>query len=279
MVQMGRSAREGTIMPPRPDRFEGKTAVVIAAGSGIGAATARALAAEGARVVVADLSARRGREVEESIRSSGAEALSLKMDAADPEGVHAAISLAVDRWGRLDILHNNAGYTTIAPVDEISVDEWNRVLAVNLTGTFLGLKYALTVMRRQEGGSIVNTASISGLFGDFGLAAYNAAKAGVINLTRAAALENASHNVRVNCVCPGGIDTRVSAILAPGREEEFRRTMGAAHPLGRMGRPEEIAATVLFLASDEASFVTGAAIVVDGGVTVHTGLPRLPRHA
>jgi meso-butanediol dehydrogenase / (S,S)-butanediol dehydrogenase / diacetyl reductase len=263
-------------MVTRAGRFEGRSAVVVAAGSGIGAATARGLAAEGARVVVADLSGRRAEGVEESIRSAGGEAISIKMDAADPDGVRAAIDLVLARWGRIDVLHNNAGFTTVAPLEEIDLETWNRILAVNLTGTFLGMKHAIPPMRRQGGGAIVNTASISGLAGDFGVAAYNAAKAGVINLTRAAALENARHGIRVNCVCPGGIDTRVSAILAPGREDEFRRRMGAAHPIGRMGRPEEVAAAVLFLASDEASFVSGEAVVVDGAVSAQTGLPPFP---
>jgi meso-butanediol dehydrogenase/(S,S)-butanediol dehydrogenase/diacetyl reductase len=263
-------------MATRTGRFEGKSAVVVAAGSGIGAATARGLAAEGARVVIADLSGRRAEEVEQSIRSGGGEAISIKMDAADPDGVRASIELALTRFGRIDVLHNNAGFTTVAPLEEIDLETWNRILAVNLTGTFLGMKYAIPPMRRQGGGAIVNTASISGLAGDFGIAAYNAAKAGVINLTRAAALENARHGIRVNCVCPGGIDTRVSAILSPGREDEFRRRMGAAHPIGRMGRPEEVAAAVLFLASDEASFVSGEALVADGAVSVQTGLPPLP---
>jgi len=135
----------------------------------------------------------------------------------------------------------------------------------------------LPSMRKTGKGVVINTASISGIGGDYGLSSYNAAKAGVINLTRSAALENAKHNIRVNCVCPGAINTRVAQILAKERADEFRRLQGQAHPIGRMGEPEEIANTVLFLASDEASFITGAAIVVDGGVTAHTGLPSLPR--
>ncbi len=258
-------------------KLDGRVAMVTAGGAGIGAATAKLLAQEGAAVVIADLSGRRAKEVAEGIEALGGKACWIKMDASDPQGVQATIKLALDTYGRLDILHNNAGYTEVAPLEELSLESWERILAVTLTSTFLGMKYALPVMRQQGQGAIVNTASISGMGGDWGLGAYNAAKAGVINLTRTAALENAPYNIRVNCVCPGGINTRVASILGKGREEEFRQTMGKAHPLGRMGEPEEVAQAVLFLASDEASFITGAALVVDGGVLAHTGLPRLPR--
>jgi meso-butanediol dehydrogenase/(S,S)-butanediol dehydrogenase/diacetyl reductase len=137
------------------------------------------------------------------------------------------------------------------------------------------MKYCLPIMRQQGKGAIVNTASISGTGGDYGLSSYNAAKAGVINLTRAVAIENAKYNIRANCVCPGAINTRVAQVLGKERAEEFRRLQADAHPLGRMGEPDEIANAVLFLASDEASFITGAMIVADGGVTAHTGLPDL----
>ena len=150
-------------------------------------------------------------------------------------------------------------------------------MAVTLTSTFLGMKYCIPIMRQQGGGSIINTASVSGTGGDYGLSSYNAAKAGVINLTRAAAIENAQFNIRANCVCPGAINTRAAQILGGDRADEFRRIQAKAHPLGRMGEPEEIANTVLFLASEEASFITGAAIMVDGGVTAGTGLPNMFR--
>jgi meso-butanediol dehydrogenase / (S,S)-butanediol dehydrogenase / diacetyl reductase len=253
--------------------LEGRVAIITAGGAGIGAATARRFAQEGAAVVVADLSGRRADETAAAITAGGGRAASLKMDAADPEGVQAAIRKALDAFGRLDILFNNAGMAEAAPLDDISLESWNRVIAVTLTGTFLGMKYALPVMRRRGRGVIINTASISGTGGDYGLSSYNAAKAGVINLTRAAALENARHNIRVNCVCPGAINTRAAQILGGDRADEVRRVQAAAHPLGRIGEPEEIANTVRFLASDEASFITGAAIVVDGGLTAHTGLP------
>jgi meso-butanediol dehydrogenase/(S,S)-butanediol dehydrogenase/diacetyl reductase len=256
-----------------PGSLTGRTAIVTAGGAGIGAATARRFAQEGANVVIADLSGRRAGETAAAITAGGGQAVSIKMDVADPAGTQATIRLAVDTFGRLDILFNNAGLAEVAPLDEISLESWNRVIAVTLTGTFLGMKYALPVMRRQGSGVIVNTASISGTGGDYGLSSYNAAKAGVINLTRAAALENARFSIRVNCVCPGAINTRAAQILGGARADEVRRVQAAAHPVGRIGEPEEIASTVRFLVSDEASFITGATIVVDGGLTAHTGLP------
>ena len=255
----------------------GRVAVVTAGGSGIGAATARRFAREGVRVLVADLSSRRAEAVATEITSTGARAEWLKMDAADPDGAQAAVRRALDTWGRLDIMVNNAGHAEVAPLDEITLEGWNRVLAVTLTGAFLGMKYCLPVMRRQGGGAIVNTASISGTAGDYGLSSYNAAKAGVINLTRSAAIENARHGIRVNRVCPGTIDTRAPELLGGPRADEIRRVQAQANPIGRMGQADEIASAILFLASEEASFIAGAAIVVDGGLTAHTGLPPIRR--
>jgi meso-butanediol dehydrogenase/(S,S)-butanediol dehydrogenase/diacetyl reductase len=254
-------------------RFEGHVAIVTAAGSGIGAATAKRLAAEGARLVVADLSGTRAQATAQAIAAAGSDAAWLKMDAAEPPAVEATVALALSRWGRLDVLVNNAGYGEPALLCDTSIESWNRTLAVTLTSVFLGLKHALPVMRRQGRGAVVNTASVSGIAGDIGMPAYNAAKAGVVNLTRAAALECAGQGIRVNCVCPGGIDTRVTQILAGDRADELRRTMAAVHPLQRMGSAEEIAAAIAFLASDEASFITGAALVADGGLTAASGLP------
>jgi meso-butanediol dehydrogenase/(S,S)-butanediol dehydrogenase/diacetyl reductase len=255
-------------------KLDGRVAIMTAGGSGIGAATARRFAQEGAAVVIADLSGKRAEEVAKGITASGGKAVWIKMDVADPDGIQATIKLARDTFGgRLDIMFNNAGAAEVGSVEETSLESWNRVMAVTLTGTFLGMKYCLPIMRAQGKGAIINTASVSGTAGDYGLSSYNAAKAGVINLTRSAAIENAKLGIRVNCVCPGGINTRVAQILGKGREDEFRQMQAEVHPLGRMGEPEEIANTVLFLASDEASFITGEAIVVDGGVSAHTGFP------
>jgi meso-butanediol dehydrogenase / (S,S)-butanediol dehydrogenase / diacetyl reductase len=247
--------------------------VVTAGGAGIGAATALKFAREGAAVVVADISGTRAAEVAASVSDQGGTAEPLKMDASDPEGVQAAIRLALDKWGRLDVMFNNAGLGSVESLEMMALETWSRIIAVSLTSTFLGIKYSLPVMRNQGGGSIVNTASISGKRGDYGMSAYNAAKAGVINLTRAAALENARYNIRINCVCPGAINTRVSELLGGQDAIAFRNRL-AQNPAGRIGEPEEIANAVLFLASDEASFMNGSAVVVDGGLTAHTGLPH-----
>jgi meso-butanediol dehydrogenase/(S,S)-butanediol dehydrogenase/diacetyl reductase len=254
-------------------RLEGKVAIVTAGGSGIGAATARRFAGEGASVVIVDLSGTRAGEIATEIVKGGGTARWLKMDASDPEGMQAAIRLAMDSWGRLDVMFNNAGMGTVEPIEAMTLETWNRTLAVTLTSVFLGIKYSLPIMRKQGGGSIVNTASISGTAGDYGMSAYNAAKAGVINLARAAALENAKYGIRVNCVCPGATNTRVSQLLGGNDVEGFRRKLGQ-NPIGRIGEPEEIANAVLFLASDEASFITGTTIVADGGLTAHSGLPH-----
>ena len=260
-----------------PARFAGQVAIVTAGGSGIGAATARRFAGEGAAVVVADLSGTRATAVAAEITASGGRAAAIKMDASDSDAVARTQRLALDTFGRLDVMVNNAGLAEPAPLHEITLESWNRVIAVTLTSVFLGMKHCVPIMRAQGRGVIVNTASISGTGGDYGLSSYNAAKAGVINLTRSAALENARHNIRVNCVCPGFIDTRASQILGGARADEVRRQHAAVHPIGRVGEAGEIASTVLFLASDEASFITGAAIVADGGLTAHTGLPHFQR--
>ncbi len=253
-------------------RFENKVAFVTAGGSGIGASTARSLAREGANVMVADLSGRRAQEVCKSITEQGADAIWLKGDAGDADSVQEMIKRTLDRWGRLDVAINNAGLGLPKALEQLTLEEWNETLRVTTTSVFLSLKHVLPIMRQQGGGAVVNTGSVSGLKGDYGMSAYNAAKAGVVNLTRAAALEVAADGIRVNCVCPGAIQTRVAKLLGGDREQELVKEMGDCHPLRRMGQPEEVAELILFLASDAASFITGMAYSVDGGMTAHSGM-------
>ncbi len=276
------------------ERFAGQVALVTGAASGIGAATARRFAREGARVVVADIDEAGAARVAAEIGRAGGSALAVRADVADPEQVRGMIERAADAFGRLDVLHNNATRVETGQIERLTLEGWNRTLAVNLTATFLGIKYAAPLMRGQGGGAIVNTASISGLAGDWGLAAYNAAKAGVINLTRTAALELAGDGIRVNCVCPGAVATPLLGSLLgdnepvphwaaadggrrgiPGDEQRkrFRERLERAHPLGRLGTADEIAAVACFLASADAAFVTGAAFVADGGIMAYTSIP------
>jgi meso-butanediol dehydrogenase/(S,S)-butanediol dehydrogenase/diacetyl reductase len=189
--------------------------------------------------------------------------------------VDALVADAVQAFGGLDILFNNAGIGSFANAVDLAVEDWRRVIDVDLSSVFYGCKAAIPALRARGGGSIINTASISGLAGDFSFAAYNAAKAGVINLTRSVAIDHARENIRVNAVCPGPVDTPIIAGI--NDLQGVREAWDARVPMGRFARPEEIAAVVAFLATDDASYMTGSILAVDGGVTAHTGQPDLPR--
>jgi meso-butanediol dehydrogenase/(S,S)-butanediol dehydrogenase/diacetyl reductase len=249
------------------NKLDNKVSLITGAASGIGAATARLFAAQGAAVVVADVDEAGGERVAREIGASG---VFYRVDVSEPGQVEAMVQFAVDRFGRLDILHNNvASAGAVAPVGEIPIDAWNRAIAVSLSGVFHGMRFALPRMAAQGGGVIINTASVSGLAADYLLGAYNAAKAGVINLTRTAAIEYARKNIRVNAVCPGSVAT--PPLVGALGEGEGMRLLEDRHPIGRLGLPEEIARVVLFLASDDASFMTGSIVVADGGISAHTG--------
>lgn len=244
--------------------FEGKVALVTGAASGIGRATAVAFAGAGAAVVVADRDVERGEETVALARAAGGRAVFQRCDVASETEVAALVARAVSEYGRLDFAHNNAGINSLA-VDEWETPHWQRSLEVNLTGVMLCMRAEAEVMLKQGSGSIVNTASINGLVGNPSQPAYTATKHAVVGLTRHGALRWARKGIRVNCVCPGVIDTPMVEGVAS--RPEIRKIMEGMTPLGRFGRPEEVAAGVLWLCSDAASFVTGHPLVIDGGAT------------
>jgi NAD(P)-dependent dehydrogenase (short-subunit alcohol dehydrogenase family) len=250
-------------------RIAGKRAIITGAGMGIGRATALRFAREGARVGIIDINPRAAEEVVSLISASGGEALSLIADVSDEDQVAHAVAQAVARWGGLDIVVANAGVELVgedARADELKKEVWDRTLAVNLTGVFLACKHGIRALLASGGGSVVCTASPTGLFGSAaGFSAYSASKAGVYGLTRVMANDYARHGIRVNAVIPGFTNTPMTKYFMESDQE--REGLLHTIPMGRPGEPDEVAAVMLFLASDEASYVTGAAWASDGGMT------------
>ncbi len=246
-------------------RFEGKVALVTGAGSGIGRATALAFAGENAKVVIADIAVDGGEETVRLIREAGGEAIFVKTDVSQENEVKSLIDTTIDTYGRLDCAHNNAGINgDLDSVATCTEENWDRVMGINLKGVWLCLKYEIRRMKKLGGGAIVNTSSTSGLVGSIGAPAYTASKHGVAGLTRTASLECAKIGIRVNAVCPGTCRTPFMQNLIDSGFEDY---ITGLVPVGRLGEPEETANTVLWLCSAEASFITGAMISIDGGLT------------
>lgn len=250
-------------------RLKDKVALITGAASGIGRATAELFGREGAKVMCADIDGEGAERVARQIGDSRGDAASLQADVSQAADAERMVQQTVKRWGQLDVLVNNAGIAFVLPLTQVPEDQWDELMNVNLKGVYLGCKYAIPQMVGQGKGAIVNTASITGLRGFATWTTYSASKGGVVQLTKALAMELARMNVRANCVCPGIIDTAMldQAVVVQGVDKaELVATLGQGHPMGRIGRPEEVAAVILFLASDEASFITGVALPVDGGL-------------
>lgn len=245
--------------------FDGEVALVTGASSGIGRATATAFAASGARVALADLQTDPGEELAAALRADGADAHFFAADMAEADDVKAMVAGVIERWGRLDAAFNNAGVEgETAPTAECTVANWDRVLAINLTGVFHCMRHEIPAMLEGGGGAIVNCSSVAGSVGFAGIPAYVASKHGLIGLSRTAALEYAQQNIRVNTVSPGVIRTPMVERFTQG-DPEALAALEAMEPVGHIGEPQDVANMVVWLCSDRASFVTGADFAVDGG--------------
>lgn len=252
-------------------RFAGKTAIVTGGASGIGEAFVRRFVSEGGAVMIAELDAERAAAL---VGELGDNSAYQNVDVADADAFAPLAEETIARFGRIDILFNNAGIGNYGLTPDLEIEQWRRCIEVNLDAVFFACKAIIPHMKAHGGGAIVNTASASGLAADYGFTAYNAAKAGVINYTRCLAIDHARDNIRANSICPGPVDT---PLLTTGVDaiRGLRTQWEGVVPSGRFARPDEIAAVALFLASDDASGVSGAAVPVDGGLTAHTGQPDL----
>jgi NAD(P)-dependent dehydrogenase (short-subunit alcohol dehydrogenase family) len=252
-------------------KLNGKVAVVTGAASGLGRASALRFAGEGAAVVVADLNSQGGELVVSEIAAAGGRAVYQRTDVTSESEIKSLIDRAVREWGRLDITYNNAGVIgATGTLESVTEADWDKTFAILTKAVFFGIKHSIAPMRAAGGGSIISTASIAGMSGSFRLHAYSSAKAAVINLTRTAALEVGKDKIRVNCICPGIINTPLVHGSAPAAKEALDPLLANAQALKRAGDADDIAKMALFLASDDSSWVTGAAMVVDGGFTAGT---------
>ncbi len=247
--------------------FNNKVVLITGAASGIGRAMAHAFAVQGARLALADVDQNGLQETVDHVKDMGNEAIAIAADVSKAKDVKHMVDVTVDHYGHLDVACNNAGIEgQQAPTAECTEENWDRVIDINLKGVWLCMKYEIPQMVEEGGGAIVNTASVAGLVGFGNIAAYVASKHGINGLTKTAALEYATQGLRVNSICPGAIETPMIDRFTQG-SEEAREQFHAMHPLGRMGKPEEVAAAAIWLCSEEASFITGHAMPVDGGFT------------
>jgi NAD(P)-dependent dehydrogenase (short-subunit alcohol dehydrogenase family) len=256
-------------------RLANKVALITGAGSGIGRASAVLFAGHGARVAVVDRNGETGKETEEAIRRAGGMSLFIEADVSSPEACEAMVAKTVEVYGRLDVLFNNAGLeSSYAFLADQPIGEWDDLIAVNLKGTLYGTRFGVAQMMRNGGGAIINTSSVTGLSGFMLQAVYGATKAAIVNITLNTALEYGPANIRANCICPGPIDTPIlRAALDSVPIENVESLVTSIIPMGRIGRPEEVASVALFLASDESSYVSGAVIPVDGALLSGRGAP------
>jgi NAD(P)-dependent dehydrogenase (short-subunit alcohol dehydrogenase family) len=253
----------------KDEQFAGKVAFVTGAGSGIGRAAALAFAREGASVVVADVSEPGSQKTVRLVEELGGQAIAVRCDVTRSDDIKAGLAKTIETFGRLDFAFNNAGIEpkNAAPTADYDEDEWDRIIDINLRGVFLCMKHEIPLILKQGGGAIVNTSSGAGVIGIKGSPAYTAAKHGLLGLTKAAALDYAPQNIRINSVCPGYIETPMMDRFTGGTPEGRAKVVGE-EPIGRMGKPEEIAAAVIWLCSDAAAFMIGHAMVIDGGQTI-----------
>jgi NAD(P)-dependent dehydrogenase (short-subunit alcohol dehydrogenase family) len=250
--------------------LQDKVAIITGAGSGIGSATSEVFAQEGAKVVVVDWNKESGSETTKRIRQAGGEAIYCYADVSKSQDVEGMVGKAIEQYGRLDILFNNAAVQYMAKLADTTEDVWDKIHSVNLRGVFLGCKYAIPAMLRTGGGSIINMASVLGFVGDPDLAAYCAAKGGVMALTRAGALAYGPNGVRMNCICPGDVETPLlqDYFNKDSDPDRLRQEVYSKYALRRIASPQEVAKVAVFLGSDASSFMTGSAVVVDGGLTI-----------